>query len=137
MAISNTTDANHAIAVDVRPARATASPFRALKIYAAALATAIFGLGIWKLWELIVIAQTWYGANRTAVNAGIVIALLILVVLTVVGVMARLRARQTITKRVQANAKVIERERNHDLLSPNQEALENVERGEKAQVGAD
>lgn len=137
MAISNASDANHAIAVDVRPARATASPFQALKIYGAILASGIFGLGIWKLWELIVIAQTWYGANRTAVNAGIVIAFLILFVLTVVGFTARVRAKQTITKRVQANAKVIAQERNHDVLAPSQEALENVERGEKAQVGLD
>lgn len=105
-------------AVHVRPAHARRTPALALKIYGGLLAAVVFGLGLWKAWELILLAQAWYGLHRNVVNAVLVLALLLLVVLTVVALTAKRRKSVAIQKRVDHNAKKIAAERRVDILTP-------------------
>lgn len=78
--------------VDTPPARAREPRFRALRVISIAFVVLLVALGIWKAYELILIAIGWYGEQQNVIHA-VLVALALLIFVTIVGVTVR-RFRQ-------------------------------------------
>lgn len=81
--------------VDVPPARARAPRFRALRALGTLFVLALVALGVWKAYELILIALGWYGEKSNVIHAVLVAIALLIFVSAVAVTVRRYRERKS------------------------------------------